>query len=571
MIKRFAQYYKPYKWQFFLDMLASFILAVCDLFYPIITRNMLNTYIPNRQMRTVVLAGGILLAVYFVKALLTYFVQYFGHMVGISMQADMRQEVFDHLQKLPFSYYDEHKTGAIMSTIVNDLFELSELAHHGPEELFVSGVMMLGAFVYLCTINPYLTLIIFAFIPFLIYFTIKMRARMGVAFAESRAKVGDINATLENSVSGVRVAKAFVNAEYEAEKFSADNKAFQKARQKAYHAMGQFYGGNGFILDLLNVVVVVAGGVFTFRGIITYGDLVAYMLFINLFLTPVKKLIQFVEQFQNGMTGFQRFVALTAVEPEAESPDAVELDHVAGDIAFHHVSFSYGDGKEVLHDINFSIGKGKTVALVGPSGGGKTTICHLIPRFYNCLTGNITIDGQDITRFTLGSLRKQIGIVQQDVFLFNGSIRDNIAYGNFDASEEEIVRAAKAANIHDYIMTLPAGYETQVGERGVKLSGGQKQRISIARVFLKNPPILILDEATSALDNQSEVLIQEALDALSVDRTTLVVAHRLSTIKNADEILVITNDGIAEQGTHERLMAQNGIYAAFYTAQFREG
>lgn len=568
MFKRFVSYYKPHKKIFILDMMAAFMISICDLVYPVITRNMLNVYIPNQNLRLLVTSALILLIIYLLKMGLTYFVDFMGHMVGVNMQADMRKEVFNHLQKLPFTYYDEHETGTIMSRIVNDLMEISELAHHGPEDLFLSLIMMIGAFIYLCTINLSLTLIIFAFIPILVFFSIKARKSMQEAFKESRVQVGVINANLNNAISGIRVSKAFNNAHYEEEKFLVGNDAFVKARKKAYRAMAKFYSGSGFIIDLLNVVVLLAGGYYTFYGWIVFGDFVSYMLFINMFVTPIKKLIGFVEQLQSGATGFERFCELLDTPIEEESEHAVELENVQGHIEFDHVSFNYEEGKEVLKDINLDIQPGKTVALVGPSGGGKTTICHLIPHFYPLDQGEIRIDGKSIKDITFESLRKNIGIVQQDVFLFTGTIRENIAYGNLNASDEEIIEAAKRANIHDVIMSWNDGYDTQIGERGIKLSGGQKQRLSIARVFLKNPAILILDEATSALDNATEVLIQKALDDLCKGRTTLVVAHRLSTIKNADEIVVIEDHTVTERGTHAELLKNQGLYSKLYQAQF---
>ncbi|MEG2384158.1 MAG: ABC transporter ATP-binding protein [Erysipelotrichaceae bacterium] len=569
MLKRFIAYYKPHRLLFTLDMIAAFFVAICDLFYPMITRNMLNDYIPNKNINLLCQFGIILVIIYIIKMLLGYFVQYYGHLVGVYMQADMRKEVFSHLQKLPFSYYDEHETGNIMSRMINDLMDISELAHHGPENIFVSVVMMVGAFIYLCTINVMLTVIIFIFIPILIYFSMFMRKRMSDAFMVSRVKIADVNANLENSISGIRVSKAFTNQKFEEEKFQVGNHAFVKARETAYKAMAQFFSGTAFIIDLLNVVVLLAGGIYTYQGIINYGDLVAYMLFINMFISPIKKLIDFMEQYQNGMTGFKRFTELIDEKIEEENPHPITLSKVKGEIVFDHVDFNYGDGKEVLSDINLHIKPGETLALVGPSGGGKTTICHLIPHFYKLDHGSIKIDGTNICDLSYSSLRSNIGIVQQDVFLFSGSIRDNIAYGDLNASEEDIILAAKRANIHEYIETLVDGYDTDIGERGIKLSGGQKQRLSIARVFLKNPSILILDEATSALDNTTEVLIQEALNELCLGRTTIVVAHRLSTIKNADEIVVIMEGKIQEQGTHKDLLAKTGLYYELYHSQFK--
>ncbi|MEG0981306.1 MAG: ABC transporter ATP-binding protein [Erysipelotrichaceae bacterium] len=569
MLKRFIAYYKPHRLLFTLDMIAAFFVAVCDLFYPMITRNMLNDYIPNKNIKLLLTFALVLIGIYILKMLLGYFVQYYGHLVGVYMQADMRKEVFSHLQKLPFSYYDEHETGNIMSRMINDLMDISELAHHGPENIFVSVVMMIGAFFYLCTINVMLTIIIFIFIPILIYFSMFMRKRMSDAFMVSRVKIADVNANLENSISGIRVSKAFTNQAFEEEKFQAGNHAFVKARETAYKAMAQFFSGTAFIIDLLNVVVLLAGGIYTYQGIINYGDLVAYMLFINMFISPIKKLIDFMEQYQNGMTGFKRFCELIDEKIEEENPNAITLTKVKGEIIFDHVDFNYGDGKEVLKDINLHIKPGEKLALVGPSGGGKTTICHLIPHFYKLDAGSIKIDGTNICDLSYSSLRSNIGIVQQDVFLFSGSIRDNIAYGDLNASEEDIILAAKRANIHEYIETLVDGYDTNIGERGIKLSGGQKQRLSIARVFLKNPSILILDEATSALDNTTEVLIQDALNELCIGRTTIVVAHRLSTIKNADEIVVIMDGEIQEKGTHEQLLTKKALYYELYHSQFK--
>ena len=571
MIKRFLHYYKPHKLIFTLDMLASFFMAMIAILYPIITRVMLNDLIPERQYRLIVIAGLGLLLIYIIRMFLNFFVQYYGHVMGVRMQAEMRSDMFNHLEKLPFSFYDNHETGKIMSRMTNDLMDISELAHHGPENLLISSVSIVCSFVYLCTIEWRLTLIIFACVPFLILIAMTLRKKMRDAFMRSRQSVAEINASLESSISGIRVTKAFTNAEKEKEKFEEGNTAFVNSRKDAYKAMGQFHSATSFITDIFNVVVLIAGGLFMFNGVITFADYSAFFLAVNLFISPVMTLINFMEQYQSGVTGFSRFVEIMDAQPEEDAPDALDAGVLDGKIEFRNVVYAYDDEKDVLNGISMTIDKGKKYALVGPSGGGKTTICHLIPHFYNVTSGEILIDGKEINTLTAESLRRNIGIVQQDIYLFNASIRDNILYGKLDATEEEIIEAAKRANIHDYIMTLEKGYDTVIGERGVRLSGGQKQRLSIARVFLKNPPILILDEATSALDNTTEILIQEALDELCKGRTTLVVAHRLSTIKNADEIAVVADGRIAEQGTHDELVAKGGIYSDLYRLQFRAG
>ena len=569
MLKSFIHYYKPHWKLFVFDMVCALVAASCDLMYPVISRNIINTYIPDKNLRLILTWCVALLVIYLVQAIMQYFMQYQGHVVGVRMQADMRRDVFEHLQKLPFSYFDEHKTGVIMSRIVNDLMDISEFAHHGPEDLFISLVSVVGSFIILCTINIPLTLITFAVLPFLILFVVKKRTAMTIAFRKNRIEIAEVNASLENSIAGVRVARAFTGEQEEAKKFDENNQRYVTVRERAYRVMAEFFSGTNFLTSLMNVVVLTGGGYCVYRGVINVGDMVAYMLFINMFVNPIKKLIQFVEMFQNAITGYTRFQELMNIEVEQEEPDAVDLKDVRGEITFDNVSFQYDEGKEVLSNISMTFPQGEMVAIVGPSGGGKTTLCHLIPRFYEITQGSICIDGQDIRKVTRRSLRSKIGIVQQDVFLFTGTIFDNIAYGKLGASREEVYEAAKKANIHDYIMSLPEGYDTFVGERGVKLSGGQKQRISMARVFLKNPPILILDEATSALDNVTENYIQDSLDELCKNRTTIVVAHRLSTIKNADEIIVMDRDGIQERGTHTQLLEKdNGIYRELYEAQF---
>ena len=564
MIKNFIKYYKPYKKLFFMDLLAALLFAACNLVYPMITRNIMNEVVPNQDLKMLIILGFTLLFIFIMKAFLNHFMQYWGHVVGVKMQADMRSEVFTHLQKLPNSYFDNHKSGVIMSRIINDLMDISELAHHGPEDLFISIVMFLGSFIILLNINVPLTFIIFAIIPFVIFFAVKQKRRMQKAFMETRVTTGEVNATLENSIAGIKVTKSFCNEKEELDKFNKSNNIFKDARQRAYRVMADYFSGMNFFMDLLEMIALVAGGYFTYLGRINLGDYAAYILYVKMFIEPIKKLINFTEQYQNGMTGFERFMEIMDEDVEKESENPVELKNVKGNIEIKNVSFTYEDKKQVLKNLDLSIEAGKTVALVGPSGGGKSTLCNLIPRFYDFDEGDIKIDGTSIQKASLKSLRKNIGVVQQDVFLFTGTIKENILCAKPDASDEEIISAAKKAKIHEFIQSLPEGYNTYIGERGVKLSGGQKQRISICRVFLKNPPIIILDEATSALDNVTEREIQKSLEELSKARTNLVVAHRLSTIKNADTIVVLTDNGIAERGTHEELINSGGIYSKLH-------
>ncbi len=570
MFKRFLSYYKPHKKLFVLDMLASLSVALLGILYPIVTRTMLNDLIPNRQYRMIIIAGVSLFVLYFIRMLLNYFIQYQGHMMGVRMQGQMRSEMFRHLEKLPFSFYDNNETGKIMSRMTSDLNDIAELAHHGPENFIITGITIVISFLYLTSIDIWLTLIVFACVPVLVFVSLTLRKKMREAFRESQAAIAQINGSLQSSIAGIRVTKAFTNEERETEKFEEGNSQFMEARRDAYKAMGQFHSATTMITDVFNVVVLIAGGLFLYSGRINFADYSAFIVSINLFLGPVNTLIRFMEQFQNGVAGFERFVEIMETEPETNGEKAVAAARLDGEIKFNNVSSSYAEGKEVLKNICLSISKGKTFALVGPSGGGKTTLCHLIPHFYKITDGDILIDGKSLKNITIESLRQNIGIVQQDIYLFNASIRENILYGKLDATDEEVVEAAKKANIHDYIMSLENGYDTVIGERGVRLSGGQKQRLCIARVFLKNPPILILDEATSALDNATEIQIQKSLDELSEGRTTIVVAHRLSTIKNADEIAVVDNGEITEQGTHEQLLNMNGTYAQLYKQQFRE-
>ncbi len=572
MLKRFLAYYKPHKFMLSMDMLAAFVMSVIGMVYPMVTQDMLNDYIPNKEYMSIIIAGIIVLALYVIRMLLNYFVSYYGHMIGVSMQSQMRKDLFAHLEKLPYKFFDNNETGRIMSRITGDLFEVCELAHHGPENLLISSTMIIISFVYLCTIDWILTLIVFACVPLLVWVTLHYRKPMTQAFKDRRKSNATINAAVESSITGIRVTKAYTNAKEEKVKFAKGDDEFVDASRRSYQAMAKFHSGTQFITSVFNVVILIAGGLFMYNGRIDFGDYSAFIVSVNLFISPVNTLIGFMEQFQNGASGFSRFCEIMDEEPEKDAPDAIDLKDVQGVIEFENVTYAYDTSKEVLHDVNLRLEKGRKLALVGPSGGGKTTLCHLLPNFYKLREedGAIKIDGVDIRKLTMDSVRRNIGIVQQDVFLFVGTIKDNIRYGRMDATEEEIIEAAKRANIHDYVMTLENGYDTEIGERGVKLSGGQKQRLSIARVFLKDPAILILDEATSALDNTTEVLIQEALDELCKGRTTLVVAHRLSTIRNADEIAVVMNGRITERGTHEELIEQGGTYKSLYSLQFRD-
>ena len=573
MFKRFISYYKPYLKTFALDMSCALGNSAVAVLYPILTRYMLNDLIPNRKFNLILIFGGVLLVAYVLKMLMKYSVDYFGHMVGTHMQADMRKEIFSKLEKLPFSYFDNNETGQIMSRITNDLQEISELAHHGPETLVMTSFSLIFSLFYLSSINITLALIVFACSPLLVIITVIVRKKHLESSRKARRSLSKINGDVNSSISGIRITKAFNNADKEIEKFETGNKAFVEAKRGQYFTMAIQHASTVFVTDIFNVVVLISGGIFLYNGQITFGDYSTFIVSVNMFTSPILQLVQWMEQFDEGVTGFERFCEILDLPIEEDKKEAITLEKVNGDIRFDNVSFSYNhdEDREVLDHISFVVPQGKTVALVGPSGGGKTTICHLLPKFYHPDAGVISIDGTDIEDITMESLRENIGIVQQDVFLFSGSFADNIAYGRNDASFEEIVEAAKKANIYDYIMSLPAGFDTQIGERGVRLSGGQKQRLSIARVFLKNPSILILDEATSALDNTTEALIQEALNTLKKGRTTIVVAHRLSTIKNADQILVVANGKIRESGTHNELIKdEKGIYKKLYESQFLE-
>lgn len=569
-IKKFAGYYKPHLKLFIIDLICAFGVAICNLVYPKVAGKMIET----ANLNYVLLFSAILLGIFTFKAFLLYVVTYWGHVVGVRIQGDMRDELFRHLQKLPFSYYDETKTGSIMSRLINDLFEVSELAHHGPEDLFLSVITIIGTLIMVGFINPWLAVIFIIIIPIIIVIAVKLRLNLMEAFKRSREKTSEINAAVESAVSGIRVSKAYNAEAHENQKFANANEELKKARSWQYKSMSNFMVVMNYAMDILYLCAFLAGGIFYANSLISAADLTSYVLYVAMLIAPIRTFTAIFEQIQEGMTGFERFLEVMEVMPEEEPLNPVKVGKLKGNIEFDNVSFRYkketdDDKHLILNGLSLKIDAGKTVALVGPSGGGKTTLCNLIPRFYDIDEGKITIDDINIRDMRIYDLRKNIGIVAQDVFIFGGTVKENIAYGDFDATDEQIIAAAKLANIHDFITSLDKGYDTYVGERGVKLSGGQKQRLSIARAFLKNPPILILDEATSALDNVTEMQIQTALEKLSEGRTTLVVAHRLSTVKNADEIIVLSSDGIAERGTHAELMAKNGVYATLYNYQFR--
>lgn len=572
--RKFLSYYRPYLKLFFADMFCAMIAAGITLVFPIITRYITGTVLVQDHIDISIIykLGIVMVGLVIVEYFCNYFVAYKGHVMGVYMERDMRNELFEHYQKLSFSFYDEQKTGQLMSRITNDLFSLTELYHHGPEDIVISLIKFIGAFVILGMINIKLTLIVFAFIPIMGGFAWYYNKKMKKAFKRNKQKIGDINARIEDNLSGIRVVKSFANEHEEMEKFDHENSKYVASKTNSYFYMGRYHSGLGVFTSMITVAVIFFGTLFISSGEINTSDLIAFVLYIANLIDPVKKLINFTEQFQEGATGFERFMEVLEIEPDIiDNKDAIALEDVKGDITFSHVGFRYNDKSEyVLKDIDLSVQAGEYIALVGSSGAGKTTICSLLPRFYEVSEGNITIDGHDIKNIKLASLRKNIGIVQQDVYLFAGTIMDNIRYGKFGASDEEVIEAAKKANAHDFIMELPDGYDTDCGQRGVKLSGGQKQRLSIARVFLKNPPILIFDEATSALDNESEHIVQLSLEELAKNRTTFVIAHRLSTIKNAKRICVLTTQGIVEQGDHETLLKQNGQYAAFYNMQFKQ-
>ncbi|NLK75604.1 MAG: ABC transporter ATP-binding protein [Clostridiales bacterium] len=572
--KRFLSYYRPYLKLFYADMFFALLAAAISLVYPMIVR-----YITNEVLMKMEISDAIPIIVRLMLLMLglaaleyvsNYFIAYKGHMMGAKMEYDMRNDIFEHCQKLSFNFYDNQKVGQIMARITNDLFDITELCHHGPEDIVISIIKFLGAFIILIQINVPLTLLVFIFLPIMFFFAYKMRGKMNKAFRMNRERIADINAQIEDNLSGIRVVKSFANEVEEIKKFQEGNSKFVESKRNSYWYMGAFHSGLGLFTSLINVAVITGGGLFIVKDIINVGDLLTFLLYVNNLIEPVRKLISFTEQFQNGMTGFDRFFEIMEIHPDiTDKSDAIELKNVKGDIEFNDVAFKYNDTtSEVFKNINLKVAAGDYIALVGSSGVGKTTMCSLIPRFYEVSEGSITVDGIDIRDIKLRSLRKNIGVVQQDVYLFTGTVMDNIRYGRPDATEEEVIEAAKNANAHEFIMELPNGYYTDIGQRGVKLSGGQKQRLSIARVFLKNPPILIFDEATSALDNESEKVVQESLEKLAKNRTTFVIAHRLSTIKNAKKILVLTEDGIKETGTHDELMDKNGVYAALYRMSY---
>lgn len=568
-LKKFIKYYGPYKAVFFIDLLCATIISLVDLAYPQILRSLTKTLFVGESKQILSALGpiaAVLFAAYVLQTLCKYYVTYAGHMMGARMERDMRKELFDHYEKLSFSYYDQHNSGQMMSKLVSDLFDISELAHHGPENLFISLIKIVGSFLFLFVINWRLAIPMLVLVVVMLIFSYGQNRKMQETFMDNRRKIGDINSSLQDTLSGIRVVQSFANERIEQEKFEKSNEGFLVSKDANYRCMGSFMSGNLFFQGMMYLTTLVFGGWLIAHGKMAVSDLAMYALYIGIFISPIQILVELTEMMQKGLSGFRRFLDVVETEPEiVDATDARTLSNVKGNVCYENVSFHYSDDDTpVLEHVSFEIPAGKSIALVGPSGSGKTTICSLLPRFYDVTGGRVTIDGIDVRKLTLESLRNQIGLVQQDVYLFCGSIKDNIAYGRPDATMEEIVDAARKANIHDFIMELPEGYDTFVGERGTRLSGGQKQRISIARVFLKNPPVLILDEATSALDNESERYIQKSLEELAKDRTTITIAHRLSTIRNADEILVVAENGIAERGTHEELLKQGGIYAHYY-------
>lgn len=569
MIRRFFTYYRPHRKLFIIDFSSAVIVALLELAFPLAVQWFIDKLLPSGNWNTIVGVSIGLLLLYVISTFLQFIVNYWGHKLGINIETDMRQQLFQHVQKQSFRFFDNTKTGHIMSRITNDLFDLGELAHHGPEDLFIAVMTFVGAFWIMLTINVKLALITMIIVPFLIWLITYSNVKMNAAWKNMYSDIADVNARVEDSVAGIRVVQSFTNEDFEIKRFTVNNRKFRSAKLAAYKVMSFSSSSIYMLTRLIVLIVLVYGAWLSFRGSLSYGELVGFLLYVNVLFKPIDKISAILELYPKGMAGFKRFTELMDQNPDVvDKEDAVEVPHLKGDILFQNVTFSYENHKPVLEDIDLEIKNGETVAFVGPSGAGKTTICSLIPRFYDVNEGSIQIDGIDIRKMTKKSLRSQIGIVQQDVFLFTGTLRENIAYGSLDAKHEDIVKAAKRAHLEDFIASLPEGYETQIGERGLKLSGGQKQRLAIARMFLKNPPILILDEATSALDTETERIIQKALTELSQNRTTLVIAHRLATIRNADKIVVVTEDGIAEQGTHDELIGQGGIFANLHKVQF---
>jgi ATP-binding cassette subfamily B protein len=571
MLKKFASYYKNHWKLFTIDIICAFLMSGLDLVFPVFIQRLIDDYFPQRNLNMMIRISAVLLVLYLLRYLFQYIVHFWGHVVGIRMETDMRSELFTHLQKLSFKFYDNNKVGYLMSRVVNDLNNISELAHHGPEDIFISSMLLIGSFLILVNMHWQLALFTFALIPIMFFFSLHLGEKMYEALKVIREKMAEVNTIVEDSLSGIRVVKSFTNEDYENEKFCEGNHNYRRSREYAMKNMAKFHSGMNFFINLIMLTTLAAGGYFIYVGSLTTGQMVAFLFYVNMFMNPIRRLVNFNEQFQRGMSGFSRFKELLEVDPEiVDKEDAAVLKDVEGLIEYDNITFGYDNHDKVLENVNITIEPGETIAFVGPSGAGKSTLTKLLPRFYEIDAGELKIDGINIKDVTLESLRKNIGIVQQDVFLFNGTVRENIAYGNSNALDEDIIEAAKKANAHDFILSLKDGYDTDIGERGVKLSGGQKQRLSIARSFLKNPPILILDEATSSLDNRSEKIIQKSLEKLAEGRTTLVVAHRLSTVINSDQIIVLTDKGIVERGSHSELIRQDGEYSQLYNEQFKD-
>lgn len=571
MLKRLARYYKPHKKLFILDFGSAFIMSLMDLFFPLVVSYAINTLLPNNRIHEFFQFLIILLVLYCIRFVTNYIVHFVGHVMGTRIEHDMRRDLFNHIQTLSFNYFDNTKKGKIISRIVNDLNDISEFAHHAPEDIFISLTTILGSFIVMFNINPKLAIVTFAPIPVLIWFTVSKNIKMKRTFRKMREKIADVNAQIDDSISGIRVVKAFANEDYEIEKFARGNQYFKETKEESYKIMAEYFTGVEFISNIISLLVLAYGGILITRGQALYGDVVGFLLYVNILLAPIKRFATLIELFQKGMSGFERFCQTMDISPDIDdSPDAIDIPEVKGEISFENITFAYDDFKNIIDNLTLHIRPGEQLAVVGPSGSGKSTLLNLVPRFYNLKSGRITIDGEDINDIKLASLRGSVGIVQQDVVMFAGSIKDNIIYARLDSTDEEIFEAAKKANALEFIENLEHGFDTYIGERGVKLSGGQKQRIAIARIFLKNPKILILDEATSALDNESEKLVQDALFELSKGRTTMIIAHRLSTIKRADRIVVLTENGIEEEGTHTELLEKHGIYDKLYKMQFHE-